>query len=107
MSSLSDAALSSLNFKPVGDFILIEPLKKNTTRGGIALPDGVDPDPARGVVVAVGPGRETETGHKPEMGVSVGDTVYLVFVYQQPIQISLAGKEYVLVRSRDIVGLAA
>ena len=81
-----------LEFEPILDFILIRPLPQGQTRGGIALPDGADVDPPKGLVVAAGPGRKTEYGAFIENCVQAGETVYLAFSCQQAGKVSLGGK---------------
>jgi co-chaperonin GroES (HSP10) len=56
-----------------------------------------------GQVIRVGAGIYQD-GCFVEPEAEVGDLVYMVFVYNQPIPIDLNGQEYILVRSRDIVG---
>lgn len=95
-----------VNFQPVGDWCLIEPIPYGETEGGIALPDNVA-GPNRGRVVAVGPGRwEMATLIEPE--ISVGDVVYMYSPYesQQPAAIRLGATTYVLVKSSWLVGKA-
>lgn len=95
-----------IRFQPTGDFILVEPIRRKQTFGGLALPDGAEIEPPRGKVVKAGPGRVSEEGKLLPMSVGVGDEVYMHFVYQQPMSMTFFGKEYVLVRARDVVGLA-
>ena len=92
------------NFEPFHDFVLIEKIPQDETPGGLALPEGVDPDgAAKARIVAVGPGRVLESGAKVEPSVAVGDIVYSVVAYAQPLPLVLGGKDYFLVRDRDLV----
>lgn len=100
--------MKEIPFTPLSDFVLIQPLPKGETAGGIALPDGAgDSDASRGKVLKVGPGRTTEEGAWIEPNVQPGDVAYLYFAYSAPIEIVLDGTKYVLARCRDLVGLAA
>lgn len=45
---------------PTDDRVLVKPIEETVTKGGIHLPDKGREKPARGVVVAVGPGRKTD-----------------------------------------------
>jgi co-chaperonin GroES (HSP10) len=103
----------SVNFKPLADFVLIEPIPKNMTPGGLALPDDAKTGPTLGRVIKVGPGRVTETGFNIPVDVQEGNVVYLAFAYQEPMQIDLPDvdlarerteKKYLLCRSRDLMG---
>lgn len=95
-----------LNFQPMQDFVLIEPIRPTETAGGIALPEDAETgEPLKGRVVRKGPGKTTEYGaFVPVEGVEVGDVFYLTFAYAQPMPISLGGKKYMICRCRDLVG---
>lgn len=90
---------------PMADFVLIDPIPAGLTEGGLALPEGADMGPRLGKVVKVGPGRVSENGNLIPTGVEVGNTVYMMFAYQQPIEVVIQGKTFLIVRARDIVAL--
>lgn len=94
----------SVDFEPVGDFVLLLPLPAGKTTGGIALPEGVAVDFPKHRVIKVGPGRTTEYGVLIPCCVKPGDIVYEAFTCQSAGRIKLGGKEYTVVKSRDIVG---
>ena len=61
----------SVNFKPLADRVLIEPIAAETkTASGIIIPDTAKEKPQEGTVVAVGPGKKDEP-----TTVKVGDKV--------------------------------
>ncbi|MBA3788775.1 co-chaperone GroES [Patescibacteria group bacterium] len=68
----------TLSISPLGDRVVVKPSSKNdekTSTFGIIIPDTADKErPAKGTVVAVGPGK-TEDGKLVAMGVKVGQTV--------------------------------
>lgn len=103
---LRQGLAAEVKFTPLFDFVLIEPIPKGTTEGGLALPAGADPDPPKGKVVKVGPGRMTEEGAFIEPTVHPGDVVYLHFAYSKPISFTVGGKDYMIARCRDLIGLA-
>lgn len=97
--------LTRPNFEPLSDFILVKPIPRGQTQGGIALPDTTDlEEPGEGEVIKVGPGRVTEEGIVIEPCVQVGDRVYLFFAYNKPISIKFSGVDYAIVRARDVIG---
>lgn len=50
----------SVNFKPLADRVLVEPIAAETkTASGIIIPDTAKEKPQEGTVVAVGPGKKT------------------------------------------------
>lgn len=72
------------------------------TAGGIYLPDSKLGKTNEGEVVAVGPGRVTETGTKVPVNVVIGDTVLLPEYGGQTL--TLGDEELSLFRDEDILG---
>ncbi len=95
-------AEKELKFEPLQDFVLVEPIPRKMTAGGIALPDDADVGPEIGRVVKVGPGRYLELGTLVPPDVTVGDIVYMMFIHQ-PLRVELAGKAYVVIRARELI----
>lgn len=92
------------NIKPLLDNILIEPLEKEQkTASGIFIPDTAKEKPQEGLVVEVGPGRLDESGKMISMGVKKGDRV--LYKKWGGNEIKLDGKEYLIVKMEDILGL--
>ncbi|CAN0061458.1 unnamed protein product [Discosporangium mesarthrocarpum] len=88
---------------PLADRILVKRLVAQTqTAGGVYLPDSKIGKSNEGEVVAVGPGRVTESGNKIPVSVSVGDTVLLPEYGGQTIK--LGDEEFNLFRDEDILG---
>ena len=94
----------AINLKPLGDRVLVEPVKeKETKKGGIIIPDTAKEKPTEGVVRALGTGKTDDDGKKIPFEVKVGDRV-LVSKYGGT-EIKLDGKEYKLLNSDDILGI--
>lgn len=72
------------------------------TAGGIYLPDSKLGKTNEGEVIAVGPGRVTETGTKIAVNVTVGDTVLLP--EYGGTTLTLGDEELSLFRDEDILG---
>eukprot|EP00904_Undaria_pinnatifida_P010732 jgi/Undpi1/678/HiC_scaffold_10.g04142.m1 len=90
-------------FAPLADRILVRRLvAKTQTAGGIYLPDSKLGKTNEGEVVAVGPGRVTETGTKVPVNVVIGDTVLLPEYGGQTL--TLGDEELSLFRDEDILG---
>lgn len=62
------------NLRPLHDYVLVRPDKAPEKIGSIIVPDRAKEKPLRGEVLAVGPGRVTETGRKT-LDVAVGNVV--------------------------------
>ena len=67
-----------MNIKPLGDHILIEPVKEEEkTKAGIFLPETASKERSEeGKVIATGPGKMTDEGKIIPMSVKPGDKVY-------------------------------
>jgi len=94
-----------MNIKPLGDHILIEPVKEEErTKAGIFLPDTASKEKSEeGKVIAVGPGRKTDDGKIIMMSVRPGDKV--LFTKYGPNEIKVDGKEYLIASEGDILAI--
>jgi len=82
--------MKKLSIKPLSDRILVKPLEpagEKRLSSGIILPPGDKEKPVEGQVIAVGPGRYTDTGIRLPMEVKVGDKVYFKKPWDEPIKI--------------------
>ena len=87
-----------MNFQPLGQRVLIERLEEpTTTASGIIIPDNAKEKPLSGVVRAVS--KEVSD----EGQVSVDDKV--VFAKYSGSEISLDGKEYLVLNLDDVLGV--
>lgn len=65
-----------MNIRPLRNNVVVERLKsEDTTPGGIIIPDNAKERPARGKVIAVGPGSVNHHGTFIETTVKVGQEV--------------------------------
>ena len=93
-----------MKFNPLGDKLLVRRGdEEETSAGGIVLPGSAAEKPSQGEVVAVGPGKLSDTGEAIAMNVSVGDTV--IFGQYGGNEIKLNGEEYLILSERDIFGV--
>ena len=93
----------SVNFKPLADRVLIEPIAAETkTASGIIIPDTAKEKPQEGKVVAVGPGKY-EDGKLVPLGVKSGDKI--LFGKYSGSEIKLDGEEHLIMREDDILGV--
>lgn len=89
----------SVNFKPLSDRVLIEPIAAETkTASGIIIPDTAKEKPQEGTVVAVGAGKKDEP-----MTVKVGDKV--LYGKYSGSELKLDGKDFLIVREADLLGI--
>lgn len=94
----------SINFKPLGDRIVVEATKKEEkTAGGVYLPDSAKEKPMEGVVLAVGKGARDAQGNLITMELSVGDKI--VFGKWAGTEVKIDGKEYLIMKESDVMGV--
>jgi len=94
----------TVNLKPLGDRVLVEPVEeKETKKGGIIIPDTAKQKPTEGLVVALGTGKIDDNGKKVPFEVKKGDRV-LISKYGGT-EIKLDGKEYKILNSDDILAM--
>ncbi len=93
-----------MRIKPLGDRVLIEPLREEKRKGGIILPDTVEKErPEKGKIIAVGPGKIDDNGKKIPMSVKKGDKI--LFTKYGPNEIKVDDKEYLIAREEDILAI--
>ena len=60
---MTDSGVNAMNFKPLGDRLLVQREAEPTvSAGGIIIPDSAQEKPLRGRVLAVGPGKSGDDG---------------------------------------------
>ncbi len=92
-------------FKPLHNYVLLERIEEeNKPAGGIIIPDNAKEKPSRGRVIAVGTGTYAGDEHIP-MTVKNGDVVLFAKWAASANEIKLDGKDYVLVKETDILGI--
>ena len=71
-----------MNLKPLDDRIVVRPNETETqTASGLVIPDTAKEKPQQGEVLAVGPGKRSETsGDLIPVDINVGDTVLVLEV---------------------------
>ncbi|MBP6686071.1 MAG: co-chaperone GroES [Leucobacter sp.] len=94
----------SVAIKPLEDRIVIQQVEaEQTTASGLVIPDSAKEKPQEGKVVAVGPGRVSDSGTRIPVDVAVGDIV--IYSKFGGTEIKAAGEEYLVLSSRDILAV--
>jgi len=94
----------SLNLKPLGDRLVVEPLEQETTTvSGIVLPETAKEKPQKGSVLATGPGARDDQGRRIVMDVQVGDIV--LFAKYAGTEIKLDGKKLLIFKEGDVLAI--
>ena len=88
--------------RPLEDRVVIEPMEaEEKTQGGIVLPDTAKEKPMKGKIIAVGDGKMLESGKRAELLVKKGDKV--LYGKYAGTEITIDGKEYLVMRESDIL----
>lgn len=92
--------------KPLHDRVVVERIEaEEKTASGIVLPGNAAEKPDMGTVIAVGNGKTLEGGTKIAMTVKVGDKVIFGKYSGQAVKVD--GKEYIIMKEEDILGIYA
>jgi chaperonin GroES len=93
-----------MKIKPLYDRIVVKRLEEERkTASGIVIPDTAAEKPDQGEVIAVGPGKATDSGEIRSLTVKVGDKVLFGKYAGQAIKIE--GEEFLVMREEDILGI--
>ena len=93
-----------MNIKPLSDRVVIKPAEPDEkVQGGIIIPDTAKEKPQKGEIVAVGPGKASESGDIIPMSVKVGDTV--LYGKYSGTEVTIDNKDYLIVRESDILAV--
>jgi len=96
----------TLNVRPIGDRILVEPIDEQEAtgkKGAIIIPDTAKEKPMESRVVAVGTGKTSDDGKKVPCEVKKGDRV-LVSKYGGT-EIKLGGKDYRIFNGEEVLAI--
>jgi len=95
----------SVNLRPLGDRVLIEPAEQEETFAGgqLVLPETAKEKPQQGNVLAVGEGRRDEDGERIPMDVKVG--VRIRFAKYAGTEIKIDGKKLLIMKESDILAI--
>ena len=93
------------NIRPLEDRILVRPEEgEETTVSGIVIPDTAKEKPQEGTVLAVGPGKRSETsGEIIQVDVKEGDRV--MYSKYGGTEIKVDGEELLILSARDVLAV--
>jgi chaperonin GroES len=90
------------SLKPLADRVIVKALEeKEKKRGGIIIPDTAKEKPQEGEVIAVGPGKFSESGERIQPEVKAGDRV--LYGKYSGTEVTVDGTEYLILRESDIL----
>jgi chaperonin GroES len=96
-----------MNLQPLDDRIVVRPSEaEEKTASGLVIPDTAKEKPQQGDVLAVGPGRRSDTtGELIPLDVAVGDKV--VYSKYGGTEIAVEGEDLLILTSRDVLAKVA
>jgi chaperonin GroES len=90
--------------KPLEDRILVRPDEgEETTASGIVIPDTAKEKPQEGTVLAIGPGKRSDTGDLIPMDVKDGDRV--IYSKYGGTEIKVGGEDLLILSARDVLAI--
>ena len=93
-----------MKVKPLNDRVLVQRLEElQVTKGGIYIPDTAKEKPVEGKVIAVGPGKVNDQGHRVPLNLKEGDKI--LFGRYAGSEIKIEGEEYLMMREDDILAI--
>ena len=93
-----------MKIKPLNDrVIVVRTEHEQKTSGGIIIPDTAKEKPQEGKVVAVGPGKRDENGHRVPLDVKEGNRI--LFSKYAGTEIKIDGEEHIFMREDDILAV--
>jgi chaperonin GroES len=95
-----------MNVKPLADRIIVKAAEaEEMTKGGIILPDTAKEKPQQGEVVAVGPGKVSDSGNIVKVTLKSGDKV--LYGKYSGTEITVDGEDVLIMRESDILAVLA
>ncbi|MBF0274574.1 MAG: co-chaperone GroES [Nitrospinae bacterium] len=94
-----------MGIRPLQDRVLVEPNTEaeSKTAAGIIIPDSAKEKPMEGTIKAAGNGKLDNDGKRVALEVKVGDKV--LYGKYAGTEVKVDGKEYLLMREDDILGI--
>ena len=93
-----------MKIKPLSDRVVVQPeAVEEKTASGIILPDTAKEKPQEGTVVAVGPGKISDSGNAIKMTVKVGDKV--LYGKYSGTEVTVGNKDYLIMKENDIFAI--
>lgn len=90
---------------PLGNRIVVKRSQKQTTKGGIILPDTAKEKPKEGEVLAVGPGKRNDTGEIEPMSLKKGDKILFSSYAGTEVKNDSSEEELVIMSEDEVLGI--
>lgn len=103
-ASYSAPGRRSTDVAPTGDRVLIRPDDpERQTAAGLIIPDNAQEAPQRGTILAVGPGRFDDHGHRIGLDFHAGQ--HVIYSKYGGTEIDVDGETLLIVAERDVLAV--
>jgi chaperonin GroES len=94
-----------MKLKPLEDRIVVKPNEAETqTASGLVIPDTAKEKPQQGAVLAVGPGKRSDsTGELIQLDIKEGDTV--LYSKYGGTEVTIDGDDLLVLNARDVLAI--
>jgi len=93
-----------MKLTPLADRVIVKPIEEQEQkRGGIIIPDTAKEKPQQGEVIAVGPGRRTNSGERIAPEVKKGDRV--IFGKYAATEYTIGDDKLFVMKEDDIIAI--
>jgi chaperonin GroES len=93
---------NDVGIRPLFDRVVIKRVDERTTDGGIVIPETVTDKSQRGIVVAVGPGKNVD-GKLQKMSLKCND--HVIFGKYAGTDITIKGKDYLIIKEDEVIAI--
>ncbi len=91
-----------MKIRPLHDRMVVRRIEaKETAKSGLIIPDSAKEKPQQGEVLAVGPGRRSDTGELIPVDLVAGETV--IYSKYGGTEIAVDGEDLLILTSRDVL----
>lgn len=95
-----------MNLIPLHDRVIVQRIASETSLpSGLVIPDNAAERPDQGTVLAVGPGKRTDTGDFMPLAVQVGDRVIFGKYAGQSVKVD--SQNLLVMREEDVLAVVA
>jgi chaperonin GroES len=97
-------ATATKTIKPLEDRILVRPEEsEEVLPSGIVIPDTAKEKPQEGTVLAVGPGKRSDSGELIPLDIKEGDRV--IYSKYGGSEVKVEGEELLILSARDVLAI--
>lgn len=98
------ATASATQIRPLADRVVVKPLEETEQmKGGLYIPDTAKEKPQQGEIVAVGPGRMTDSGERIAPELKAGDRV--LYGKYSGTEVTVGDEHYLILRESDVLAV--